>query len=584
MEYLILLLFTCVLITTDAIKNTTKSDFSTCKEYISKGYVYKQYYEIKNLFHSAGYIVDLHFSVQSSHDAHILLTPATDLDKKEPVYEIVLGAGRNTFSDLRRLRGKGTKGTSRTAGLLSIFEMRSFWLHISTEGLIEVGREGEDLAFLSWKDVSPLPVRFLSFSSWPGVEAKWLFDCKPINKSTEQMSESYLNQVEKPLTQIEQLRKQLLTNYDPYIVPETDGLTYVFLAFTCEHVHFDEKKSLLSISGKFDLQWQDEKMVWNSSEFDDITSLVLSHREIWMPTDLFLFNSADTGGDILQASSMKIEQSGYASWSPKTNMKIWCLTKNIKYWPYNDYDCELSLGFWTQQNLIRLFPASRAKLSTHIVSSGWDITHFTTGNTALDLPWIKEQSIDYSDEVDNYTTAITIYMKLTRRRSLYTVICFSIQFITSFLLLLIFCVSPTGNLKITLSCLIIVLLTGSLLALTKHAPSHPIYVPGLINTCQQMIIATAVALTISIIVICLSRNSCNKPLPSVVCNILSHHSIQTILLLPKSKGCNDYGKLNSSSEKTAEIQEMWIALGTAIDRLFFIIYTIFISILFSIHY
>lgn len=42
---------------------------------------------------------------------------------------------------------------------------------------MEVGKEGDEVAFLSWQDTDPLPLRVFSFSTWRGVEAKWYFDC-----------------------------------------------------------------------------------------------------------------------------------------------------------------------------------------------------------------------------------------------------------------------------------------------------------------------------------------------------------------------------------------------------------------------
>lgn len=45
------------------------------------------------------------------------------------------------------------------------------------EGNIQVGKEGEELGFLSWRDPDPLPIKYFSFCTWTGVDAKWLFDC-----------------------------------------------------------------------------------------------------------------------------------------------------------------------------------------------------------------------------------------------------------------------------------------------------------------------------------------------------------------------------------------------------------------------
>lgn len=47
-----------------------------------------------------------------------------------------------------------------------------------------MGKEGEELAFLSWVDPDPLPLKVFSFSTWPGIEAKWYFDCPRDDNST----------------------------------------------------------------------------------------------------------------------------------------------------------------------------------------------------------------------------------------------------------------------------------------------------------------------------------------------------------------------------------------------------------------
>lgn len=76
-------------------------------------------------------MLDFHFAVMAPSDAHILIAPSNKIAKQDPVYEIVLGAGANSFSDIRRLQKTGVKRTSRTKNILSSMEARSFWLHIS---------------------------------------------------------------------------------------------------------------------------------------------------------------------------------------------------------------------------------------------------------------------------------------------------------------------------------------------------------------------------------------------------------------------------------------------------------------------
>lgn len=67
----------------------------------------------------------------ASSDAHILLAPSAKVEKGDPVYEIVIGAGGNTFCDIRRNQKSGVKATVRVKGLLSGLDVHSFWIHIS---------------------------------------------------------------------------------------------------------------------------------------------------------------------------------------------------------------------------------------------------------------------------------------------------------------------------------------------------------------------------------------------------------------------------------------------------------------------
>ena len=44
------------------------------------------------------------------------------------------------------------------------------------DGIVEVGKEGEELAFLTWTDPDPLPLKVFSFSTWPLILGICYFD------------------------------------------------------------------------------------------------------------------------------------------------------------------------------------------------------------------------------------------------------------------------------------------------------------------------------------------------------------------------------------------------------------------------
>lgn len=100
--------------------------------YSRSGTVYKDFFVISDEARPNGTVFDFHFSVLAASNAHILLAPSTSVVKGDPAYEIVIGAGNNVFSDIRRSQKGQVKATNRTPGILNALDPVGFWIHIST--------------------------------------------------------------------------------------------------------------------------------------------------------------------------------------------------------------------------------------------------------------------------------------------------------------------------------------------------------------------------------------------------------------------------------------------------------------------
>lgn len=93
-----------------------------CREYdATSGYGYQTYFKIDDVSNhfADGHIVNLKLYVLGSKDAHILLATAESPSTVDPVYEIVLGGGGNTFSEIRRKRKTQALQSIRRKSLLS---------------------------------------------------------------------------------------------------------------------------------------------------------------------------------------------------------------------------------------------------------------------------------------------------------------------------------------------------------------------------------------------------------------------------------------------------------------------------------
>ena len=107
------------------------SDFTKCKIHYSRSETtYTTFFEVPEENELNDTLLDFHFSVLARRDAHILFAPSDNLTSYDPVYEIVLGAGGNTFCAIRKLQKTNVKASRYINDILSAVDVRSFWVHI----------------------------------------------------------------------------------------------------------------------------------------------------------------------------------------------------------------------------------------------------------------------------------------------------------------------------------------------------------------------------------------------------------------------------------------------------------------------
>ncbi|KAI4467351.1 hypothetical protein MML48_2g00011602 [Holotrichia oblita] len=240
--------------------------FTGCKTHVANSSQYSVFHEIENDQRSSWFLFELRFSVLAKSDAHILISETKNISKSTPVYEIVLGAGLNTFSDIRRGLKSLDKVRKSTVNILSSTVYRSFWIRIWTDYLIEVGNEGNNTAFLAWKDENPLKLNYFSFASWGNIYTKWFYDCK--------------EKIHEPNSA-------------------------------------DERTSKLNIKGLGRMQWIDEKLKWYPKNYSNIDTIKLSDDDIWTP-DLRLYDQKISAQDIF------LYYNGSVSANILLNANYWC--------------------------------------------------------------------------------------------------------------------------------------------------------------------------------------------------------------------------------------------------------------------
>ncbi|KAL6957086.1 lysozyme [Sarracenia purpurea var. burkii] len=123
-----------------------------------------------------GNIIFLQFYVKAERDAHIVLAPTSEPAKyNERAYEIVLGCWSNAGATIRSVRGTVSKADHLENNMISAHEWRPFWIRVSPNGLIEVGKEIGRPPFMSWKDERP-EFNYYSLASYDNGVVDWAFE------------------------------------------------------------------------------------------------------------------------------------------------------------------------------------------------------------------------------------------------------------------------------------------------------------------------------------------------------------------------------------------------------------------------
>lgn len=144
------------------------------------GYGYKSFYIIEDLHHMRNETDLLHtrLAILAGKDAHILLSSTNNPTITDNVVEIVLGAGSNSYCEIRRRMGFHALKSRRVLDILSYVDPMAFVIRVTKSGYIEVKYEGDSVPLIAadYGNYS-MSLQFISFSCWGLSTCKFFFDC-----------------------------------------------------------------------------------------------------------------------------------------------------------------------------------------------------------------------------------------------------------------------------------------------------------------------------------------------------------------------------------------------------------------------
>ncbi|CAF1092032.1 unnamed protein product [Rotaria sp. Silwood1] len=253
----------------------------------------------------------------------------------------------------------------------------------------------------------------------------------------------------------QRLMAQLLRNYDPSARPVYNASNTVNVAFG------------IALAQLSDMEWYDERLVWNASDFNGLVTLRLPCSKIWLP-DIVLYNSADDYTQGYYQSKAMVDSNGHVFWPPPAKFRSSCKI-DVTFFPFDDQLCKLKFGSWTydaaQVNLTKR--RDHVDMTNYIRSGEWHIVHIE----------IKRNDVTYPCCPEIYYPDVTIYVHI-RRRILYYL--FNIIFPCiwlSILSLLGFWLPPDSGEKITLGITVLLAFSVFMLLIAESMPATSEMVP-----------------------------------------------------------------------------------------------------------
>ncbi|XP_055920838.1 acetylcholine receptor-like protein cup-4 [Eupeodes corollae] len=543
--------------------NISLSNLATCEEYYikSRGYTYADFFNINSMKNGKtkdNERLHLKFYVMTSMDAHILLSEVDNPRKLDRVYEIVLGAGANSFSAIRLMMSRERVTTILAPDLLSALDPMPIEIIQTKDGILLVNIPGFAEPHLNYTDESPLNIRFVSFSSYGIISAKWFYDCQFDGFFGEMEMEN------RPLSNEERLKADILNMTDSDVPPPK--VKEIDFAFKVRSVEFDQRSSVLSSRLHLMMNWTDDRITWNPEEYGGLQFIVQPLFDIWHPELNIEDGALDTFKKFHPFYSLKIDYTGNVNMLARNaELHSWCFDVT-EDWPNDVTNCEILLG--VKNDNVKLSYDTLSPISETINElSEWVIEKITVmyvtyekaseGNESS-----KSPSMAYLQSIEG---DLKIKMTISRNSNFYHCVFTAPALVSELLILLSFFLKKSKRGGLNLVALVVVSL--ALMFVAKHAP--PITTPDIMTVYEIITIASTATFILHILIIWFELYPPKSQPQQIVTNVINWSPLRFILGM----------KFEDSAAYINAQEYPWREIAKMLNRLTFIIlFIIFLSI------
>ncbi|XP_072039325.1 neuronal acetylcholine receptor subunit alpha-7-like [Amphiura filiformis] len=237
------------------------------------------------------------------------------------------------------------------------------------------------------------------------------------------------------------LVEELLGKYGPPFtrpVKQYNKTVDVYLyMFIQQIIDLNERDQLLKIVALLELQWTDEFLTWNTTEYPDITALHIPFTKIWRP-DIYLVERIKS--DDADNTLPLISPDGNVFWSSQTTFTTSCRI-DARFFPFDTQNCTLTFASWVyERKSLDLFVSTNRPSGSFFTENGvWNLTEVT----------IIRYNRTY-DGFDGEFPQIQVSLILSRRPLFYVLLIIIPCTLLSFINLMVFILPTESGEKVSL--------------------------------------------------------------------------------------------------------------------------------------
>ncbi|XP_067098432.1 neuronal acetylcholine receptor subunit alpha-2 isoform X2 [Osmerus mordax] len=286
----------------------------------------------------------------------------------------------------------------------------------------------------------------------------------------------------------DELFKKLFVRYNKWSRPVPNISDVVIVKFglsIAQLIDVDEKNQMMTTNVWLKQEWNDYKLRWRPSDYDNVTSIRVPSELIWVP-DIVLYNNADGEFAVTHMTKAHLFYNGRVLWVPPAIYKSSC-SIDVTFFPFDQQNCKMKFGSWTYD---------KAKIDLEKIEDTVDLNNYWESGEWAIINAVGRYNTKKYDCCHEIYPDITYFFIIRRLPLFYTINLIIPCLLISCLTVLVFYLPSDCGEKITLCISVLLSLTVFLLLITEIIPSTSLVIPLI----GEYLLFTMIFVTLSIVI------------------------------------------------------------------------------------